>query len=154
MSSGILGSGRAPKVNALYATIPQKSRMPSCLLFVYGSLKRGGEHHALLEAARYLGAARTAPGYALVRYVEGYPALHPVPDTDASTSTVTGELYEVELGLLGELDAFEECPSLYQRARLEVCLQSAGGSFGGTRLIAEAYVIAPAVARSHSLLNQ
>lgn len=130
--------------------------MPACLLFVYGSLKRGGEHHALLEATRYLGAARTAPGYALVRYVEGYPALHPVctPDADASTNTVTGELYEIELGLLGELDAFEECPSLYQRARLEVCLQSAGGPFSGTRLSAEAYVIAPAVARSYSPLKQ
>jgi gamma-glutamylcyclotransferase (GGCT)/AIG2-like uncharacterized protein YtfP len=36
-----------------------------CLLFVYGSLKRGQIHHGELVAARFVAFERTAPAFAL-----------------------------------------------------------------------------------------
>jgi gamma-glutamylcyclotransferase (GGCT)/AIG2-like uncharacterized protein YtfP len=87
------------------------------LLFVYGSLKAGYENAHLLARATFLGAARTAPGYHLVRYVEGYPGLLRAP---AASAAVTGELYEVDAELLAELDVFEDCPTLYERVSIEL----------------------------------
>jgi len=83
------------------------------LLFVYGSLKSGYENAHLLQGATALGAVQTAAGYRLIRYRDGYPALVPQPGAAAA---VRGELYAVTHALLAELDAFEECPTLYQRA--------------------------------------
>ncbi len=83
-------------------------------VFVYGSLKRGFRHHDVMEAekATFLGAARTAPGFRLIRYGE-YPAL-----THGGSGFVTGELYEVTEGALAALDEFEDCPDLYQREEI------------------------------------
>jgi gamma-glutamylcyclotransferase (GGCT)/AIG2-like uncharacterized protein YtfP len=72
-------------------------------LFVYGSLMRGERHHAELKEAPFLGRAQTAPGYALETVGE-YLALVERP---ASATAVSGELYQVQSGLLQELDEFE-----------------------------------------------
>ena len=86
--------------------------MPTVRVFVYGSLKRGFVHHALLDGAEREGPAETAPGYRLV--LQGsYPAL--VPGRGGS---VRGELYRVSAELLCRLDAFEGCPELYQRSEV------------------------------------
>jgi len=81
--------------------------LPSVHLFVYGSLKRGGQHHEELRGARFLGNARTVPGFDLVRLdltFGSYLALVPAPGEPCS---VPGELFEVPVELLPALDDFE-----------------------------------------------
>lgn len=77
--------------------------MASDRLFVYGSLKRGARHHEELAGARFLGEARTLPGYAL-ELVGEYWALVERPGQESS---VPGELYEMTDELLARLDEFE-----------------------------------------------
>jgi gamma-glutamylaminecyclotransferase len=78
--------------------------MPSASvhLFVYGSLKRGGRHHDELDGATFLGLAETGPGYRLEPLGE-YLALVPA----AGEGCVPGELFQVSLAKLPDLDAFE-----------------------------------------------
>jgi gamma-glutamylcyclotransferase (GGCT)/AIG2-like uncharacterized protein YtfP len=60
------------------------------LVFVYGTLKRGGSNHHYLAGQQYLGAAHTVPGFNL--YSLGtYPGLVTDP---AATCGVAGELCE------------------------------------------------------------
>jgi gamma-glutamylaminecyclotransferase len=78
-------------------------------LFVYGSLKRGFEHHAELAGAELEGPVDTAPDYRMV--LQGaYPAL-----ARGGVRSVRGELYRVRSELLVRLDWFEGCPELYRR---------------------------------------
>lgn len=95
--------------------------MPSASvhLFVYGSLKRDGRHHEELEGAAFLGLAETAPGYRLEPLGE-YLALVQADEADA---TVPGELFEVPLSKLPDLDAFEG--DAYVRAEVEIRLAPA-----------------------------
>jgi gamma-glutamylcyclotransferase (GGCT)/AIG2-like uncharacterized protein YtfP len=73
------------------------------LIFVYGTLKRGGSNHAQLAGQIYLGPASTAPGYTLYSLGE-YPGLVADP---ADRSGVNGELWAVDAATLARLDAFE-----------------------------------------------
>jgi gamma-glutamylcyclotransferase (GGCT)/AIG2-like uncharacterized protein YtfP len=84
------------------------------LLFVYGTLKRGHANHAQLAEARFLGEARTAPGYALYR-AGPYPAL-----ASGGAAGVTGELYAVPGPSFRRLDEFEGCPWLYERGLIQL----------------------------------
>jgi gamma-glutamylaminecyclotransferase len=90
-------------------------------VFVYGSLKRGFRHHDQLQGARFSSTSQLL-GHYLVLYEGGYPAL--VPSTDPGGPTgdpgapVLGEVYLVDEAHLGRLDAFEECPTLYQRSQV------------------------------------
>lgn len=104
--------------------------MSRALLFVYGSLKRGYQHHAELTppgqpAAQFCGAAVTQDRWRLFQ-VEHYPALVPAPPAGArgvgaaGLDHIAGELYWVAPPLLAALDRFEECPELYQRVAVEV----------------------------------
>jgi gamma-glutamylcyclotransferase (GGCT)/AIG2-like uncharacterized protein YtfP len=97
--------------------------MPSASvdLFVYGSLKRGGRHHDELEGATFLGLAVTAPGYRLEPLGE-YLALVRAEPGEAAEA-VSGELFEVPLSKLPDLDAFEG--DAYARAELPVRLAHA-----------------------------
>lgn len=89
--------------------------MSTFVLFVYGTLKRGGIRHGTIARARYLGAARTRAGYAL--YDLGhYPGM--VREDDGGR--VEGELYEVSSALVPVLDAVEGAPSLFRLAEVEV----------------------------------
>ena len=74
--------------------------MKSARLFVYGSLRRGREHHAELAGARYVGGARTEARYRLVDR-DGYRALV------EGDRVIDGEVYDVDLDLMVRLDAFE-----------------------------------------------
>src|SRR5450755_2185079 len=71
-----------------------------CLLFVYGSLKRGQANHRELSAARFIATVRTVPTFAL-RDIAGYPALVP------GARAISGELYELPRQSLLGLDDFE-----------------------------------------------
>lgn len=73
------------------------------LVFVYGTLKRGGVNHAQLADQLHVGPARTAPGYTLYSLGE-YPGLVADP---ADRSGVAGELWAVDAPALARLDAFE-----------------------------------------------
>lgn len=85
------------------------------LLFVYGTLKRGGENHALLAAQQFLGAARTVPGFTL--YALGnYPSLITLPGDQAG---VEGELWRVDPVCLARLDELEGlAEGLYVRSAI------------------------------------
>ncbi|MCU0791634.1 MAG: gamma-glutamylcyclotransferase [Opitutaceae bacterium] len=86
---------------------------PHCLVFVYGTLKRGGSNHAQLEGARFIGDARLRPGYTMYS-LGAYPGLVAEP---ASADRVTGEIWAVSHAMLTRLDAFEGVDEgLYQRA--------------------------------------
>lgn len=73
------------------------------LLFVYGTLKRGGCNHHQLAGQRFIGPARTRPGFTLYD-LGGYPGL-----VAAATDQegVVGEVWSVDTTSLQALDAFE-----------------------------------------------
>lgn len=81
------------------------------LLFVYGSLKRGESNHHELTGARFVAEARTLPCFAL-RLCDGYPALVP------GTTSISGELFELETARLASLDRFEG--AAYERREIEL----------------------------------
>ncbi|MBM3843867.1 MAG: gamma-glutamylcyclotransferase [Verrucomicrobia bacterium] len=84
----------------------------SRLLFVYGTLQRGRVNHGQLADQRFVGPARTVPGFRL-HDLGGYPGLVPHPATPAG---VTGEVWAVEEPALARLDAFEAVgEGLYRR---------------------------------------
>jgi gamma-glutamylcyclotransferase (GGCT)/AIG2-like uncharacterized protein YtfP len=91
--------------------------MRAARLFVYGSLKRAGLHHAELGGARFLGEAKTLAGYALVPLGE-YLALVP----QAEAGSVVGELFELASERLPALDEFEGAE--YERIALEVLFEA------------------------------
>lgn len=80
-------------------------------LFVYGSLKREQPNHAELGAARFIASVRTAPRFAL-REIAGYPALV------SGDRAIVGELFEIAVAALPELDAFEG--EAYVRREIEL----------------------------------
>ena len=79
------------------------------LLFVYGTLMRGGVRHRLLADQRFLGEARTLPQYALHDF-GAYPGMVCRGDGAA----VSGELYEVAVSRIPELDAEEGASALFR----------------------------------------
>jgi gamma-glutamylaminecyclotransferase len=90
---------------------------PRRLLFVYGTLKRGGENHARLQAQTLLGPARTSAGYRLYQ-LDGYPGM--VADASQAGS-VSGEVWAVDDPALAELDLFEGVDEgLYERVAVRL----------------------------------
>ncbi|MEO0054713.1 MAG: hypothetical protein RLZZ50_660 [Verrucomicrobiota bacterium] len=73
------------------------------LVFVYGTLKRGGSNHARMAGQIFLGAARTAPGVTLYSLGE-YPGLVFSPE---DRQGVEGELWTVDATTLASLDELE-----------------------------------------------
>lgn len=81
-------------------------------LFVYGTLRRGEPNAGFLRHARWLGTARTAPGFALVD-CEAYPAL-----VAEGSGAVVGELCEVDAQTLADVDRLEGHPDLFRRVAI------------------------------------
>ena len=96
-------------------------------LFVYGSLLSGETHAARLGTCRLVGPARTAARYTLVD-LGPYPGL-----LEGGTTSVAGEVYEVDADTLAALDAFEGHPDEYRRRPVELLGESS----------AEAYLLPP-----------
>src|SRR3989442_236162 len=82
-------------------------------VFVYGTLKRGGANHAFLAGQKFLGDARTAPGFTLFSLGD-YPGMVPSPD---DRDGVTGEVWAIDAACLARLDQLEgTTENLYRRA--------------------------------------
>ncbi len=85
------------------------------LLFVYGTLERGCSNHRHLADQKFIGAARTVPGYRLFD-LGGYPGL---VEHFADREGVTGEVWSVDAAALRRLDDFEGvAEGLYRRERM------------------------------------
>lgn len=81
-------------------------------VFVYGTLKRGGSNHAFLAGQKFLGEARTQPGFTLYSLGD-FPAMVRAP---GDREGVTGELWAVDDVCLDELDRLEGLDEgLYER---------------------------------------
>jgi gamma-glutamylaminecyclotransferase len=81
-------------------------------VFVYGTLKRGGQNHHFLAGQQFLGPARTAAGFTLYSLGE-FPGMVRTP---ASDRHVVGEVWEVDAPALAALDALEGiAEGLYER---------------------------------------
>jgi gamma-glutamylcyclotransferase (GGCT)/AIG2-like uncharacterized protein YtfP len=83
------------------------------LIFVYGTLKRGGRNHHYLAGQQFLGEARTGPGFTLYSLGD-YPGMVRAP---ADPAGVTGEVWAVDAAgrqKLDELEGLDE--GLYERA--------------------------------------
>lgn len=98
-------------------------------VFVYGSLRRGGWNHGLLQDSKFIGQARTAGRCALYACpVSGLPYL-----TTEGVSRVTGEVFEVSDEVLADIDSLEGHPESY--CRLPVDIEMLNGAI----IEAEAY---------------
>ncbi|MEO6003355.1 MAG: gamma-glutamylcyclotransferase family protein [Opitutus sp.] len=92
------------------------------LVFVYGTLKRGGSNHSFMSGQINRGDARTMPGFSLIDLGD-YPGL--VADS-ANEDGVSGEVWSVDLDCLSRLDDLEGVSEgLYRRER--VVLRSSFG---------------------------
>ena len=78
-------------------------------VFVYGTLRRNEVNHNLLEQARYCGTCTTQPHYKMVN-LGAYPGVVKRGDT-----SVEGEVYEVSVQQLADLDRLEGYPHAYTR---------------------------------------
>lgn len=74
------------------------------LLFVYGTLMRGGCRASALSGQRFRGAVRTEPRYRLFD-CGSYPGL--VEATRGPGRSIVGELWEVDAACLHQLDQIE-----------------------------------------------
>lgn len=82
-------------------------------VFVYGTLRRGGNNHGLLARARCLGEHVTEAGYRMLD-IGPYPGV--VTGGDVA---IRGEVYEVTPAQFRELDALEDYPRSYTRERID-----------------------------------
>jgi gamma-glutamylaminecyclotransferase len=73
------------------------------LIFVYGTLKRGGSNHRQLAGQRFVSSASTRPGYKLY-LLAGYPGLVAV---DRDGRSIEGEIWEVDPACLARVDKLE-----------------------------------------------
>ncbi|NJM37619.1 MAG: gamma-glutamylcyclotransferase [Akkermansiaceae bacterium] len=73
---------------------------PTQLVFVYGTLRRGGSNHFRMAGAEFISAA-TIMGR--MYRIDWYPGLV----LDEAGDEISGEIYSVEADLLVALDAFE-----------------------------------------------
>jgi gamma-glutamylaminecyclotransferase len=81
-------------------------------VFVYGTLKRSGSNHAFLAGQKFLGVARTQPGFTLYSLGD-FPAMVRAP---GDVEGVAGELWAVDDACLKELDRLEGLDEgLYER---------------------------------------
>jgi gamma-glutamylcyclotransferase (GGCT)/AIG2-like uncharacterized protein YtfP len=106
-------------------------------VFAYGTLMSGENNHRQLRGARLLAVRRTEPRYTLVS-LGAYPAL-----LDGGTTSITGEVYDVDDDLLRALDRFEGVPTLYRRERIHL--------LGGE--LVEGYVLARPRAKRYPLIT-
>jgi gamma-glutamylcyclotransferase (GGCT)/AIG2-like uncharacterized protein YtfP len=102
------------------------------LVFVYGTLKRGGSNHRFMEDQTLVGTASTAAGFALYD-LGGYPGLVPAP---GGTGAVSGEVWSVDEACLARLDELEgTAEGLYRRENVPLA-----GPFAASAVQAYVYL--------------
>jgi len=69
-------------------------------VFVYGTLRRGGSNHFRMDGAEFITEGRIS---GKLYRISWYPGLV----LDAAGDDIVGEVYSVDLEMLGNLDAFE-----------------------------------------------
>ena len=84
------------------------------LVFVYGSLMKGGEGHDRIKDAIFIGDVTTKPKYRKVLLGKDYVGL------DQGDEGVRGELYAVGIDKLKELDDYEN--DIYERGIVELTI--------------------------------
>lgn len=101
-------------------TSPNQQAAPGDRLFVYGTLQRDGQYHALLHRAEFIGPAQTRLPYPLI--LDRYPCLL---DRPGEGHRVHGELYKVlDATTWKEVDHLEDHPREYRRRPETVLLAS------------------------------
>ena len=87
------------------------------LIFVYGTLKRGGSNHHLMAGQKFLGESRTPPGFRLYE-LGGHPGMIVKSDDPAG---VTGEVWSVDAACLAQLDILEGLvEGIYRRVPIKL----------------------------------
>jgi len=86
-------------------------------VLVYGTLKKGGSNHYLIEAAggQFIGYDMVEGPYDMFD-LGAIPAV--VPAQDGKTRKVRGELYAITPEGLASLDMLEGHPNLYRRSKV------------------------------------
>lgn len=82
-------------------------------VFVYGTLMRGERAHSFLSGAKFIGEYRL-DDYAMYN-LGWFPGIYP-----SSGDFVFGEVYQVDLGTLQEMDVYEGEGHLYRRTQVAV----------------------------------
>lgn len=75
-------------------------------VFVYGTLRKGGSNHRLMESADFCNTTRI-PGYEMWS-LGPFPAVVPVSGIPADPPYIVAELYRVDAALLARLDLLED----------------------------------------------
>lgn len=78
------------------------------LVFVYGTLKKGGGNYRLLENATFVAKGHTQEKMQMLS-AGGFPVVFP----DVPRGYVTGEIYAVDDKTLASLDRLESAGSMY-----------------------------------------
>lgn len=99
------------------------------VVFVYGTLKKGGRLSCHMSGQKFLGEAKTAPRYRLYN-ISWFPGLK---EDEDEGKEIEGELYEVDEQCLANLDRVEGAPHLYSRSA--VTIQNPPFNEGGKNLI-------------------
>lgn len=79
------------------------------LVFVYGTLRRGGANHYMLADSNFLGRYVTEPRYTMFRLGQ-FPAV-----VARGNSPIAGEIYRVSDEVFALLDELECYPSVFAR---------------------------------------
>ncbi len=102
------------------------------LLFVYGTLKKGGINHHWLDGAQFIGKATTVGLYRMIKITDDIPAVIREPK-----HRIYGEVYEVGSNGLEDVDLLEGSPSYYQRQRTAVKIKN------GAEVTVDMYILNP-----------
>lgn len=78
-------------------------------VFVYGTLKAGFGNHHILEESKFLQVGETEPTFTMIS-LGGFPGI-----LDFGTTSIKGEVYEVDKETLARLDRLEGHPRWYKR---------------------------------------
>ena len=85
-------------------------------VFVYGTLKRGGDNHEWIKSQTFVALARTKPLYRMFD-LGGYPGMAPSEDGIA----IHGEIWDVDAAGLARLDVLEDIEGgEYERVLIEL----------------------------------
>lgn len=79
------------------------------LVFVYGTLRRGGSNHYMLADSNFLGKYTTEPLYTMFRLGQ-FPAV-----VARGNTAIDGEIYRVSDEVFSLLDELECYPSVFSR---------------------------------------
>ena len=85
-------------------------------VFVYGTLKRGGENHEWIKAQTFVATARTKPLYRIFD-LGGYPGMI----RSENGIAIEGEVWDVDEAGLARLDVLEDIDGgEYERVKIEL----------------------------------